>query len=394
MIVCPRCKKEYDVHFNVLGKRVTCKSCKTPFEAKVLRARTRKPEQRNPMKIILALTGAGLLIIVAMIFSISGEGEPEKKPPPVEQDTSNETVHTDEYKPLEVVRTERELFCLDFLQAVSDNDVDAILKMFNFGVYHRLHKAGGEPRWNDFDEVSQLLKKKDYTQAMTNDSAQGGGFVRSSEVVHVKESSWDNEKGQVDVRLKNTHNGRLQDRSYQISRIGNDLVIFDYTVGPEYGGDLDKPEDKPKTLDEKYKHRVNPLGEIVEQEYTPDTDKDTVYRLEMLTEDLLGDSRNASREARESLIDLGKKSIPAVLNKMVGLDMKSEEDIAVANKCVSVLRVLTGRSFRFQPGMFLDSMLESQATDLTRSIQRWFGWWDRNKDTWEGRDIEEEMEDW
>jgi hypothetical protein len=280
---------------------------------------------------------------------------------------------------------------------VSDNDVDGLQRMFNFSVYYRVNKSKDDPHWGDLSDLGQVMRKQEDTERLTDDSAGGGGFVRAADVAYTKELAWDGTEGEVEIGLKNKNNGREQERTFKVHRVGKYMMVFDYQVGEEHGGDLAMVEDAPETLDQKYKRRVSPVGEIREVAFTPDTDEGAASEIRMLVDDMLGENRMRSREARMRLLDHGKKSIPALLNGMVGLDMTKEGDVSRANKCVSALKTLTGRNFRFIPGFVSESELESMAADLNLAIGRWFGWWERNKDTWTGRDLEKEqegMDDW
>jgi predicted Zn finger-like uncharacterized protein len=402
-IVCPKCKKQYEVHFDDLGKEVKCTKCGNAFEAKVLRAQIRKTKKIHPMVYILSAVGLVLFILVALLVQSSFEedgpsqmdqrdytrdGRPDQdqggQPPPA--GTAGEE---------RALETEAEIFCRTFMRMAANNDVNALQDMFSYSGYHRLNRSEDEPQWNDLPPLDQIMKKKEYTARLTDDTARGGAFLRGADIVRLEETAWDGDKGVVEVTLKHRHNGREQDRTFMVQRMGGQLMIYDYTVGPERGGDLVVvTEDAPRTLDEKYKKRISPEGTIEEVAFTPDTDEATAAELTRLTKDLLGENRSASHDARERLIALGKKSVPALLNRLVGLDMAKDADITEANKCISVLRILTGQSFRFSPGMLHETLLDDQAEDLRRSLRLWFGWWDKNKATWTGRDLEKETEDW
>lgn len=396
IIVCPKCKKEYDVPLKVLGKKVTCKNCKNAFEAKVLRQHLRKPVKKNPMVILFSILGVGLFIIIALIVQSSFEDEPlpVKKKETVEEEgpAATEVVEMEEAPP-EPVRTARELFCLDFLDAVAENNVERLQQMFNFPVYHRLNRAEGEPQWTDLDDVDRIMRKQEYTDRLTDDSAAGGSFVRNAEVLFTKENSWDGSEGEIEVELEHRSNGGKQLRSFTIKSFGSSFTIVDFVVGPVRGGDLAAAGEGASTLDEKYKRRVNPAGEIATVEYPPDTDDRTKAELKYLLKALVNEDRNKAWKARGKIEEIGKPAIPGLLNQMVGLDMTQRDDVAKANKYVTILRKITGRTFGFDPSFMTDSQLGSQAADLEHSLRRWFGWWDRNKDTWTEREDLEEEED-
>ncbi len=399
-IVCPNCKAEYEVHLKIMGKSVRCKQCRSSFKAIVLRSQRHKDKKYNPLIILFSLLGLGLFIIIAMIVQSSLQ---DRKPTAVhggeggiEEDFSKASGagEMEEGKTTGPVRTARELFVLEFLQAASDDDLDAIQRMFNYPLYHRMNKGADDPHWDDLADLDKILKKQEYTERLTDDSVKGGGFLRKAKGVYTKEIAWDGKEGEVEVGLKNMNNGREQERNYKIRQLAGRLLIFDYRVGEEHGGDLVPTGAKPGTLDQKYKRRVSPIGEIREVAGTPDTDQTEAAEIKMLIEDLQGGNRRRSRDARERLLDFGKKAIPGLLNGLVGLEMSREDDVARANKCISLLRTLTGRNFRFTPGFADESELGSLAADLTQSIGRWFGWWERNKDTWTGREEIEATDDW
>jgi hypothetical protein len=282
---------------------------------------------------------------------------------------------------------------LDFLEAVAENNVDELQKMFNFPVYHRLKRAEGEPQWTDLDEVDRVMRKQAYTDRLTNDTAEGGGFVRNAAVLFTREASWDGAEGVIEVELEHVNNGRKQLRRFTVKRFGSSFTVIDFAVGPERGGDLDLVEEGVTTLDEKYKKRVNPAGEITTVDYLPDTDERTKAELKYLLKALTSDDRNKAWKARGKIEEIGKPAIPGLLNQMVGLDMAKREDVAEANKYVTILRKITGRTFGFDPSFMTDTQLDSQAADLEHSLRRWFGWWERNKDTWTHRVDLEDGED-
>jgi hypothetical protein len=234
-----------------------------------------------------------------------------------------------------------------------------------------------------------------YLNALTDDSPQGAAFARDSAIDAVREVSASSKRAEVEVLLHNLINDRRQKRTLHLAWIGDSWRLVDQAVGPEYGGDLDAvAEDAPATLDEKYVHRVSPEGAIAEVAFLDETSASKCAELERLVSDLVSDNRKLSFEARERLIRIGKPAIPALLNALVPVDFSDRTEIAKANRVIHPLRVITGQSFGFSPGFQNVAIRGSLEEDLKHSVRLWFGWWDRNKDSWEGRDIEKEQKDW
>ena len=261
-IICPKCKAEYEVPLKVIGKSVRCKQCETAFEAQVLRSQRHQNRKANPVIILVSIMGVVLFIILALIVQSTFK---DVSLPEEDEDTRAATESgiedsetTRDVEPAGPVRSERETFCLDFLQAVADNNVDAIQRMFNFPVYYRVNKGEDDPHWSDLPELDRIMKKKEYTERLTNDRADGGGFVRSAEVLFTKELTWDGTEGEVEVVLRHKQNGREQERLFLLMKTGPFMMIYDYEVGEEHGGDLVMGEEPPKTLDQKYKRRISP----------------------------------------------------------------------------------------------------------------------------------------
>ena len=394
VIICPKCKSEYEVPLHVMGKTVRCKRCGRSFEARVLRSQRHEDWKVKPITLLFALLGTGLFVILALIVQSSIKKPP--LPPEEARDFSlpggekaggggaPEARTGAQRPPPAPERTERERFALEFLRAVADNDEAELQHLFNFPAYHRIHKPAGAPSLDELDEVDRVLKKKEYLDALTGDDPSGGGFLRTAEVREVRELSWNGEEGEVEVKLENPHNGRRQERRLRLRAVGSRLTVCDVEVGPVHGGDLEREAPKEVTLEEKYARRVNPLGEIRRIPYTGDTDAAEAQRLRGLVQDLLGEDRPRAREARRALREAGKRAVPALLNALVGLDMGRVEDVSRANTCASLLRELTGMNFHFIPGFIEESRLDSVSADLEASIRRWFGWWEAHKDTWDG----------
>jgi len=397
LIICPKCRAEYDVPLKTLGKKVKCRACGESFPAQARKA-AKKPEKKKPW--LWPVVGAGAALFVVIVIIVESNIDRDEPRPEADTDETSQAESdaprdtpppSDEPQP--VARTEAEKACVDFIAAVSDNDTDSLRLMINFPLYHK--KRSGGSLWSDLEELDQILKLQEYMGALTDDSPQGAAFARESAVEKVEETSNDGKKAAVEMVLHNLLNDRRQNRSLTLQRIGDRWSVIDQTVGDEYGGDLDHvAEDKPRTLDEKYDKRLNPEGDLQEVEFLEETSEAKRKALRRLVKDLVGDDRERSIAAREKLNAEAKPAIPALLNGLVPLDFSDRDDIAKANRIIHVLRPITGKSFGFSPG-FQDTVIRgSMEADLKHAVRLWFGWWKRYKDVWQGRDIEKEMKDW
>jgi hypothetical protein len=294
-----------------------------------------------------------------------------------------------------VERTEAEKFCLRFIESLARSDLDQVQKMINFQLFHDERTGNDGLRWTDLEELDRFLKRKEYIEALTAETAEGAAFVRHAALESSEELSSDGRRAEVEFLLRNVMNGRMQKRTFRLAKIGESWVLIDQAVGAEYGGDLDAvAEEGPKTLDEKYARRINPEGEIAPVDFLPETSESQRRELTSLAADLVGEDKSRSHEARERLIKIGKPAIPALLNGLVPLDYGNQDDIAKANRHIYVLRLITGQSFGFSPGFQDVAVRGSMKEDLLHAVRLWFGWWHRYKDVWEGRDIKGEMEGW
>ena len=399
LIRCPNCRREYDVPLSVLEKKVTCKACGHSFRAAALRSGKRSPGRKSLLWPIIAGCGVVLIVVLAVFLPGSeeedgapGPAAPEKRPPAVAAPAPERTAPP---APARAERTEAEKFCVAFLAAVGDCDLERLGNMISFILYHNARSGPRGELWTDLDEVDKILKKKEYLNALTDDTAAGAGFVRDAAVAETREISSDGNRATVEVLLENVLNGRKQKRTMKLVRIGGGWHLADQKVGPEFGGDLDAVAvEKPKTLDEKYSRRISPEGRIEKVPFLDETSPETRRELTRLVENLLGEDRNLVRDARERLVAAGKPAIPPLLSALVPVDYSDRDQIGKANRIIYVLRLITGRSFGFSPG-FQDTVIRgSMEEDLKHAVRLWFGWWARYKDIWEGRDIKKEMEGW
>lgn len=397
LIICPKCRAEYDVPLKTLGKKVKCRACGESFPAQARKA-AKKPEKKKPwLWPVVGVSAALFVVIIIIVESNIDRGDPPsaataEESSQAESDRPGEASLTVE-EPDRVVQTEVEKACVQFIAAVSDNDTDRLRLMVNFPLYHKTRSGGA--LWSDLEELDQILKLQEYIGALTDDSPQGAGFAREAAVEKVEEISNDGKKAAVEMVLHNLLNDRRQNRSLSLHRIGDTWAVIEQTVGDEYGGDLDRvAEEKPKTLDEKYNNRLNPEGALEEVEFLEETSATKRKALQRLVTDLVGDDRERSIAAREKLTTEAKAAIPALLNGLVPLDYSNHDDIAKANRIIHLLRPITGKAFGFSPGFQETVIHGSMEADLKHAVRLWFGWWKRYKDVWKGRDIEKEMKDW
>ncbi len=396
VIKCPNCSKKYEVSLNVLEKKVKCKKCGRLFRAAALKA----VEKKKTNTFLWPIVGFSAVLVVAIVLiATSGGGGPEEEPLSSETDALDETPASTKNIPSartdqKAVKTEREKFCIRFLEFQRNADLDALQDSINFPVYH--NAAGGDNSlWSDLSDLDQVLKKQEVLDTLTDDTRPDGEFLRHASVRSTKEISFSDRKAEVEILLRNQANGREQKRTFSLVRIGDNWTVGGMKIGPQYGGDLDAVAgDGPKTLDEKYENRISPDKEITEVDFLPETSNTEKEQLIRFARDLIGDERQRSFEARKRLSKLGKPAIPALLNQLIALDFERGEDLSRANRCITVLRQITGRSFGFSPGFQQSEESTGTEEEMNRAIQLWFGWWRRNKETWKERDLKKEMEDW
>jgi|GEM_PF-2109029 len=403
VIICPQCRHEYDVPLKVLQRTVKCRNCGHPFRA-IARKSVDKPAAGRPQW-VWPVVGVGVALVVVILLMLLAGGDDERprddattadtlQPDPGDVDSGGSTTsQTSAATPSAPVRTAREVFCVDFVRALADFELDRLQDMINFSVYHNNQRQSHEPLWSDLSELDQILRKQAYLEALTNDAPGGTGFVKNAAVEATEELSSSKDRAEIRMVLRHTLNERRQERTFKLVKIGERWLLADMSAGPEYGGDLDAvAEEKPTTLDEKFERRINPEGEIALLPFLPETTEEEKAGIVELVALLIGDDRKRSHPAKERLIEIGKPAIPGLLNALVPLRWSDSDDIAKANKCVSALRSITGRHFGFAPGFQGNAARGSVEADLSHSIRRWFGWWQRYKDTWEGR--EDETENW
>ncbi len=398
VIVCPNCRSEYDVQLKVLEKKIRCKKCGNLFRA-LARKSAAKSKKKNPMFWPLIGMGVGIFVVIILIVEANidrsdDSAKADEKKTVQREDPSPKTDQVEDQAD-QVIRTEREQFCVDFINASIDNNIDKLTQMINFPAYHASLTEADGTFWNDFSETDRIFKKQEYIEQLTGGSEESENFLSGATVEKTLETSCEGGKAHVEVLLRNNRNGRCQQRDFHLVKIGKNWLMASLTLGQPYGGDLDEVADnKPKTLDEKYSRRINPEAEIEKVDLLPDTSEEKKREFERLADDLCSSDRSLSREAKERLITMGKPAIPVVLNLLVDLDFKEMDHVARANKCIGILREITDQSFGFSPGFRSGGDFISMEAALEKSVSLWFGWWRRNKDHWEPTKDKKNKEDW
>lgn len=400
IIVCPKCRSEYDVQLKVLEKKIRCKKCGHAFRATARKSAVKK-KKKSPLFWPLIGMGVGLFVVIILIVEANidrsdkdqqqtGDTKKDQKAPASREEDRNDLPREDEVK-----LTEREEFCVNFINAAIDNNVERLRDMINFPAYHATRTDADGVFWNDLSETDRLFKKQEYLEAITGGPNESTNFLSGAVIEKALEKSCIQGKADVEILLRNLRNGRFEKRDFQLVKIGKNWLVAAMDVGEQYGGDLDeKEEEKPKTLDEKYTRRISPEAEIEKVDFLPGTSEQKKRELTRLAEDLSGSDRALSREAKERLIAIGKPAIPVVLNLLVGLELTNMDHVARANKCIGILREITDESFGFSPGFRAGGGSVSMEAALMKSVRLWFGWWRRNKDDWKPKPRAKKEEDW
>ncbi|MHC4942942.1 MAG: zinc ribbon domain-containing protein [Planctomycetota bacterium] len=402
-IRCPQCRKEEEVSLEVMGNIVECPACGHVYKARALRQITRARGQKNPLKALFWVLGIGLLMVAVLILQTlfrSGttpDSTRDRQGEAVEAEPSFTSPDEESKKDSMLKeRTAREAFCLDFLEALANQDAEAAMKMLNFPVFYRNQKSPSEPRWNDLSELDQVMKKQETIQAMTQPLSEKIWFAELLDSAEIDELDLEAETSMAAyrIRIEDPIDGKKYGIEMKLKEMGRTIYVCGFSL------DISKPSsaadpDKPRTLDEKYKRRISPEGEIREVAYTTDSSSADIRELTALLDKFLTGTRAERREVREKLDRFGVKAIPALLNRLVDLDMTIEEDIGRANTILGVLRGMTKEHFGFTPGYRVDDVFDDPAEELRRSLRRWFGWWEKNKQTWKGpAKVVEDLEAW
>jgi hypothetical protein len=392
-----------EVSLEIMGKMVHCPSCGHAFLARALKQMTQARRHKNPMSALLWVLVIGLLITAVLIVQTFFRSS---EPPAVPADGPIEEV---EEVPVEEapepdskataakdVPSSRGAFCLDFLGALADGDAESAMNMLNFPALYRNRRAPSEPRWTDLSELDQVMKKQEYLQAMAAPLSEGNRFVTLLEDAEVRELGRDakNGTGTYAIKVQDPIERKTYEIELTLMERGKAILVSGYSL------EISKPvkavdPDAPKTLDEKYKRRISPEGEISRVAYVEGTSPAEIRELSALIERLFTGSRAERREIREKLMRYNRKAVPALLNKLVELDMTKDADVGRANTVLGILRGMTKEHFGFTPGYQVDDVYDDPVEELRRSLRRWFGWWEKNKQTWTGPPkAPEATEDW
>lgn len=86
-------------------------------------------------------------------------------------------------------------------------------------------------------------------------------------------------------------------------------------------------------------------------------------------------------KASQALINIGKPSIPALLNELMKFDVRKEDDNKMANVIDRTLAAMTDREMGYD-AVGLEGKVEGAlppAQARLRAVRRWFGWWSEHQ---------------
>lgn len=93
------------------------------------------------------------------------------------------------------------------------------------------------------------------------------------------------------------------------------------------------------------------------------------------------EATKAARAAVDELVLIGKPSIPPLLNRLVGRDLKNADDVFACHQAIQGLRAITGQRFGFEPQVGSQILTAAAESEQQNALRRWFGWWQMNAKT-------------
>lgn len=159
------------------------------------------------------------------------------------------------------------------------------------------------------------------------------------------------------------------------------------------GGDkpADKPSDKPadKPADASAGAEASPTGpkrkftpkELSVVANVPNVSEAEITKINGLLATWLDPSETiGANKAMRELEQIGKPAIPLVLNRLREIDLADEAKVRDATALNRALQNITGKMYEMSR-----DISEQGVTDRLMIRQSWFGWWEKNKNTFTGK---------
>lgn len=395
-IACSSCKARFKVKVDTIGKAIRCPKCQQEFRAVALHSAPRSKTDHGP--IVYAGIGVGAILIGFLVVSMAktsstlddepaaaAEVAPEKR---LERSPTKAAADDDAMSPEDLLaRRARQL-----LEALRDPADPRLPGWVAYGEMHedRMKEGLETVAWSDLAQDEQYGKYDAYLNLVAGDDATRR-FAKATTVESTEVLRLGSGKGKVAARLKNNLDETIQDvvlhfvgtgGQWKLAKIEREPIT---TVEAIAEAADDRGGRSGATALDRIGRRRNPLGEVSAVEPYADEPKsvgsDIARQIQMLSD--LSATVEAGR-ARARLVEIGKHSVPHLLNALVPLDFEDEADLQVATRIAQALTDLTGASHPIVPGMNTGSLLGEGATDNEANRRKWFGWWRDNKNSYTG----------
>jgi len=395
VISCTSCKSRFKVGIDTIGKAIRCPRCKEEFKAIALKAGTQKKDKNAP--IIYASIGVGSILVALLIHSIATSGQPdpneavaETRPEkPITKKAPTDTFDESSLSPEDLLARRAK----KILEAIRDPDNPLLPGWIAYQAMHEQRKSDGleQQSWTEMSADESYGKREEYLDLVLGDDALRR-FSRASTVVSTEVLRLGSGKGKVQARIKNNVDETVQDVLLTFAGMGGQwkLASIERSEISTAEAIAEAAERESRrgggsdTLD-RISRRRNPLGTVAEVDPYADTSTSVTSEIQRQLRELtdLGATVKAS-QARRKLVEIGKASVPHLINTLVPLDLDNPSDAQVATRATQALVELTGQDWPIVPGMNEGSLVGEGAGDNETNRKMWFGWWRDHKDTYNG----------
>jgi len=415
LLVCTGCGKQFRAP-DASGKSYNCKSCGAPLEP--ARASTpgagwvrhaRAGAKPFPWVLVSVIGGAFLIGIVVLVLSKSKARAPGWARAAVEREERERQAALmeeqawqarAEARPLALHEEEAVALVREYLSALDQGDEARMRMALDLESYFQRNgsQAGLTRPWEAMTtEEKRTASNRFYTDQLSPAALEKWKSRDRSGERFIQSTGRPGEGG-VSIELRDASSGEIVERTYvlavgprrqwQIVDIRDKVLtsarpVAEAEARKEPGRSATGAgKDPAKAGDESElhptgTHRVLGGGrEIRPVEFPEDISSEARKKAEELVRALT--DPNASREsvaARKQLVELGRPAVPALLNRLVGLDLGKEDDVLVANLVDQTMREITGQDSGFAPHITDETLGGSDAKSKEKALRRWFGWW-------------------